>query len=377
MLFYHLGVIAITIAHVLAGCLAVFLILVILLDAVETIVVPKRVNRKVRFARYFYVMTWIPWRWFANRCLDNRKSRESFLGFYGPISLLFLIATWAIALVHAFAALHWALGSHLVAADGRAISIFAELYMSGTTFFTLGLGDIRPTTEIARLLTVTEAGMGFGMLAAVIGYLPTIYQSFSSREITISLLDARGGSPPTACELIRRHSADGAVDALNVLFADWEKLAAQIMETHISYPVLCYYRSQHGNQSWIAAIAAVLDACALVMAGIEGIPDRQARLTFAMARHAMVDLTQVFGREPLAYACPRLSDEDRPRLKATLAANGARVQPGSDAELDRLRLMYEPYLVSLAAYLSMDVPYWLKQPEAKDNWTTSKWSTPH
>lgn len=296
MLFYHLGVIAITIAHVLAGCLAVFLILVILLDAVETIVVPKRVNRKVRFARYFYVMTWVPWRWFANRCLDNRKSRESFLGFYGPISLLFLIAIWAIALVHAFAALHWALGSHLVAADGRAISIFAELYMSGTTFFTLGLGDIRPTTEIARLLTVTEAGMGFGMLAAVIGYLPTIYQSFSSREITISLLDARGGSPPTACELIRRHSADGAVDALNVLFADWEKLAAQIMETHISYPVLCYYRSQHGNQSWIAAIAAVLDACALVMAGIEGIPDRQARLTFAMARHAMVDLTQVFGQ---------------------------------------------------------------------------------
>ena len=366
-----------SVAHLIVGCLSVLLILIILLDAVETIVVPRRVIRKVRLVRYFYVVTWLPWRWFANKVLHHPKSRESFLGFYGPISLLFLIATWAVTLVHAFAALHWALGSHLVAADGRPITIFTELYMSGTTFFTLGLGDITPKSEIARLLTVTEAGMGFGLLAAVIGYLPTVYQSFSNRETVISLLDARGGSPPTACEIIRRHTADGAVDALDLLFADWEKLAAQIMETHISYPVLCYYRSQHDNQSWVAALAAILDATALVMAGIEGIPIRQARLTFAMARHAIVDLTQVFGRAPLPYACPRLSDEDRSRLKSILAANGASIQNGSDVELDRLRLLYEPYLVSLAAYLSMDVPSWLRQPNAKDNWTTGKWSTPH
>ena len=308
--------------------------------------------------------------------IEKKKKRESFLGFYGPISLLFLFVTWALALVLAYSGLHWAIGSQLTAADGRPPTWITDLYMSGTTFFTLGLGDITPRTPLARLLTVIEAGMGFGILAAVIGYLPTIYQAFSRRESTISMLDARAGSPPSAYELIRRHTEDGAIDGLLQLFAEWERLAADLMESHISYPVLCYYRSQHDNQSWIAALTAMLDSCALVMAGIEGIPDRQARLTFAMARHAMVDLAQIFGRAPIPTACPRLSDRDRQHLRAMLAMNGVKLT-ATDKKLDELRLLYEPYVVSLASFLAMDVPAWIKAPESKDNWTTSAWSVSH
>lgn len=364
-----------SLGHLVAGIIATALILIVLLDAVETIILPRRVNRKFRLTRFFYLATWMPWRWLAKR-ISKKKSREAFLGFYGPISLLLLIFMWSVGLICSFGGLQWAMGSHVVSGDGSAPNLFIDLYMSGTTFFTLGLGDVTPKTNAARILTVLEGGMGFGMLAAVIGYLPTIYQSFSSRESTISLLDARAGSPPTAYELIRRHTVDGAIEALDRLFGDWERLASQIMESHISYPVLCYYRSQHDNQSWLAALTAVLDACALVMSGIDGIPDRQARLTFAMARHCMVDLAQVFGRAPVPHACPRLSERDRDRLKEMMAENAVRLRPGNE-ELERLRLLYEPYVVSLADYLVLEVPLWIKKPDAKDNWTTSAWTVSH
>ena len=151
---------------------------------------------------------------------------------------------------------------------------------------------------IARALTVIEAGVGFGFLALVIGYLPVLYQGFSRREVNISLLDARAGSPPSAGELLVRHVGDTA--GLETLLRDWERWAAELMESHLSYPVLLYFRSQHEHQSWLGALTAVLDASALVMVGVEGGPVRQAQLTFAMARHAVVDLAQAAGVAPRA-----------------------------------------------------------------------------
>src|SRR6202007_1946785 len=134
------------------------------------------------------------------------------------------------------------------------------------------------------VLVVTEAGFGFGFLAAVIGYLPFIYGSFSKREVNISLLDARAGTPPTAGELLRRHAYPGGSDALRLLFKDWELWAAELMESHLSYPVLAFFRSQHDNQSWIAALTAILDSCALVKAGIQDSFQPQAGLRFVIAR---------------------------------------------------------------------------------------------
>ncbi len=122
---------------------------------------------------------------------------------------------------------------------------------------------------------------------------------FRVSEVTISLLDARAGSPPTAAELMRRHSFEGGSEALNLLLVEWERWSAELLESHISYPLLCYFRSQHSNQSWLAALTAVLDLCALMIAGVHDHAARQAQLTFAMARHAMVDLTQVFSQAPL------------------------------------------------------------------------------
>ena len=131
------------------------------------------------------------------------------------------------------------------------------------------------------------------------GYFPVLYGAFSRREVWISLLDARAGSPPTAAELMRRHSYEGAEQALSLLLVEWERWSAELLESHISYPLLCYFRSQHNNQSWISALTAVLDTSALLIAGVQGHEARQAQLTFAMARHALVDLAQIFPLAPV------------------------------------------------------------------------------
>src|SRR6202011_6214444 len=148
---------------------------------------------------------------------------------------LMLFAIWAFALVLAFAMLHWAAGSSLNVPGGQA-TFRTDLYLSGTTFFTLGLGDVTPNSTIARVITVAEGGMGFGYLAIVISYLPTMYGAFSQRELNISLLDARAGSPPTAGELLRRHSEFSDNEVLTPYLRDWEIWAAQLMESHLSYP---------------------------------------------------------------------------------------------------------------------------------------------
>ena len=358
---------------ILAFFAGLALLLAILWDAFETMVLPRRVTRRIRLARLFYRMTWRPWSAVA-RLLRRDKRRESFLSFFGPLSLLFLLTFWALGLILSFGLLQYGLGS-AVEASGRTSNFLVDVYLSATTFFTLGIGDVTPRSEAARALTAMEAGVGFGFLAIVIGYLPVIYQSFSRREVNISLLDARAGSPPTAGELLRRHGYPHGLDALQKLLSDWERWSAQLMESHLSYPMLAYFRSQHDNQSWLAALTAILDTCALLMAGVEGTCERQAELTFAIARHAIVDLAQIFIVRPAAADQQRLPPEDLDRLRKLLAAQGLRlhVGPAADRRLAELRALYEPYVMTLGRYLNLTIPSWIPEGSRKDNWQTTAW----
>ncbi len=355
------------------GTVGVLLILIGLWDVFETIVLPRRVTRRVRLTRLFYRSTWKPWRTLAN-LITKKKRRESFLGIYGPLSLLMLLTVWALTVVLGFALVHLSLGSnigHITEHSG----FFTDLYYSGTTFFTLGLGDIAPVGSAARAITVIEASIGFGMLALVIGYLPILYQAFSRREVNISMMDARAGTPPTAMELLRRHQQANSMASLDEWLRDWEMLAADLMESHLSYPVLCFFRSQHDNQSWLAALSAVLDACSLVMVGIDGLPKWQAQLTFKMARHALVDISQIFNTSPLKHDGERLTNQDFEFLRSQLQADGVvlNTDSGDERTLEELRAMYEPYTKVLSHYLMMPLPDWLPKGRASDNWQTSAW----
>src|SRR5437763_969754 len=177
---------------ILAAIPAVILILIVLLDVFEVIVLPRRIGRRLRLARVLFRSGWRAWSGVFRR-IRNSEQRENLLSFFGPLSLIILLLTWAVLLVVAFAVLQWSLGSSLLVTSGH-VSFWTDLYLSGTTFFTLGLGDVVPQNGAARVVAVAEAGLGFGFLALVIGYLPIFYQSFSRREVNISLLDARAGS---------------------------------------------------------------------------------------------------------------------------------------------------------------------------------------
>jgi len=353
----------------LAAVFSILLILAILLDAFEVVVLPRRVTRRIRFARAFYRATWMPSAALARR-ISSARRRETHLSFFGPLSLILLLMVWAIGLILGFAALHWSLGSPLNGV-GASASFATYAYLSGTTFFTLGYGDVTPGAPLGRALAVAEGGVGFGFLALIIGYLPVIYQAFSRREASISLLDARAGSPPTAAELLRRHGQN--IQELDLLLRDWERWAADLLESHLSYPVLCYYRSQHNNQSWLTALTAVLDASALVMVGLEDAPKRQAQLTFAMARHAVVDLAQIFNTPPREAAPDRLPSDELRRLRAVLATAGVKLPDGADRRLSELRRMYEPLVEPLADFLFIPLPSWVPPDEFFDNWQTSRW----
>jgi hypothetical protein len=361
--------------QILAAVAAVALILTILWDVFETIVLPRRINRRLRVAAIVNRFTWLPWAGIARMAFKKSEGRrETFLSLYGPLALLFLLFVWASGLIVGFATIQWALGSRLDTPTGHP-TFTTDLYLSGTTFFTLGLGDVIPIGGWARMVTVIEAGCGFGVLALVIGYLPVLYGSFSRREVAISLLDARAGSPPSAVELIRRHVREYGVPALNDQLREWETWAAELMESQLSYPTLGYFRSQHERQSWVAGLTTILDACALIMTGVEGIPPQQARLTFAMARHAAVDLSQIAFSRPDMHGHQRLPDEDVVRLRAQLAEAGARLRegPDADARLAELRRFYEPYVFALSHRLLMPLPPWLPRAHALDAWRASPW----
>ena len=351
--------------------LGFMLLLMVLWDAFQAIILPRRVTHYVGFARVFYRFTWRLWSTVGQSMRDDRR-RETYLSIFGPLSLLLLLGVWATGLVAGFAMVHRGLGTPLNVAPGSA-PFSTYLYMSGTTFFTLGLGDVTPLGALGRALVAVEAGTGFGFLAAVISYLPILYQAFSRREVSISLLDARAGSPPSAGELLRRHGQD--MPELGQLLYDWERWSAELLESHLSYAVLAYFRSQHTNQSWLAALTAILDTCALVMAGVNGGPTRQAQLTFAMARHAVVDVAQIFIRSPQALAPDRLPPSSVTALRNMLAGAGVTLQEGVAAEqqLRELRQMYEPYVQALSEYLLMALPPWFRVTVMPDSWQTSAW----
>jgi Ion channel len=357
----------------LIGAIGVCLIVIVLWDVFETIVLPRRVTRRFRLTRAFYRAIWQPWRAIAS-AVRKTKRREILLSIFGPLSLVILLTIWATTLVFAFGMIHWAIRSRISSASGST-GFLTDLYFSGTTFFTLGLGDVMPIGPAPRMMTVIEASMGLGLLALVIGYFPVLYQAFSRREVNISMLDARAGTPPTAAELLRRYQESQSMGSLDQLLRDWENWAADLMESHLSYPVLCFFRSQHDNQSWLSALNTVLDACSLVMVGIDGVPKWQAQLTFKMARHAVVDISQIFNTSPLEHDGRRLNSDSLGELRETLSRSGVdlRSEPDNESTLTELRSMYEPYTEVLSQYLMMPLPGWLPKPRATDNWQTSAW----
>jgi hypothetical protein len=360
--------------RIVAAILSLALIGFTLWDAFEAMVFPRRVTRTYRPTRLFYRSTWSFWR-LAARALHPGRRRESFLSVFGPLSLLGLFMTWVAILITGFALLHWSLATPMHSPE--ASSTFLDYwYLSGSTFFTLGYGDITPSLPLGRFLAVVESGLGLGFLALIIGYLPALFQAFSRRETTISLLDARAGSPPSAAQFLLRLTQARQPSAVAPFLAEWERWAAELLESHLSFPVLSFYRSQHDNQSWLAALTMMLDTCALLLAGVRGVHAYQAQLTFAMARHVAVDLALVFKTSPRQPSVDRLPAGRCVRLREQMleASWNWEDNPNLLQRYHELREMYEPFVAALAEYFLLTLPPIFPDKETVDNWQTTAWA---
>jgi hypothetical protein len=345
----------------------ILLILYLLGEVFEAMVLPRRVTRPYRLSRLYYRGAWWAWKKLAD-FLPSRR-RESFLSIFGPLSLFALFGLWGAGLILGFGLVHFGLAP-------EATRFVDSLYLSGTTFTTVGYGDLTPAGPADRLVAVLEAATGFGYFAVVIGYLPVLYQAFSRRETLISMLDARAGSPPAAGRLLYRlppGRGDGAV--LIRFLEEAERWAAELLESQLSFPVLGFYRSQHDNQSWLAALACILDTAALLLTVVEGVDRQQARLTFAMARHTLVDLALVLRRSPQVPPADRLTEARLRDLCEALRNAGAAVRDDKTAcsKLAELRGLYEPFAVAMGAYFRFPLPEVWPDTDRPDNWQTSAW----
>lgn len=359
--------------RVLALLVGLALLILMLIDAFETILQPRRVTHRFRYARLYYRSAWQIWRAGA-LIFRPGKRREAFLSIFGPLSLLGLFTTWVGGMIFGFALIHFGLHSPLHGFEGPP-NFDAYLYLSGTTFFTLGYGDITPAGWIGRISAVAESGMGFTFLAIIVSYLPILYQAFSKREATISLMDARAGSPPSASELLLRLARSGNISAINSFLREWELWSGELLESQLSFPVLSFYRSQHDNQSWVAALATMLDTSALLLSVVKPSDSYQAQLTFAMSRHAAVDLATVLKTPPIQFKEARLSPDQYQQLHNRLREAGLELHDESTAAAKflELRKLYEPFLYALSERFLFTLPQIFLEKPTADNWQRSSW----
>lgn len=345
-----------------------------LLEAFETVVLPRRIERPLRLTSLFYRTLWRSWR--GARQLVRPSNRDTFLAVFGPLSLILLFVFWGFGLIAGFALFEWGLRLPIHAPeDIPGTGLLTCLYFSATTFITLGYGDLYPLSTATRSVCDVEAATGFGFLAIVISYLPVLYGAFSRREVDIALLDARASSPPSAGEMLRRVAQSRQIADLTAMLRDYERWSGELIESHLSYPVLMYYRSQHDRQSWLSALTAILDSCAYVLARVPDGPQWQARMTFAMARHAAVDLALVFNTPPNAPNPDRLPPDRLEQLDQLLRDAGLVVvsTPETDKRLFDLRGLYDPFVNALSQTLVLALPSWMPNPDLPDNWQTSAW----
>lgn len=239
-------------------------------DAFEVVLLPRRVERKHRFVHYFYRISWAIWSRIGAR-LPIGGARESLLSVYGPMSMVLLFAFWAVALIFGFGYMQYALQVGALKA-----TLAHQLYMSGDAFFTLGTEVQSAQSAVANVLIFLEAGIGFGFIGLMVGYLPVLDYHFTQRDLQLIQLDARAGSPPTAGTVLSRYGTEGRLEELDNWLRDWELWAAELIESHSSYPMLGDYRSQHAKQSWLASLAIVLDCCIVVISGVENMSPLQA-----------------------------------------------------------------------------------------------------
>ncbi len=355
--------------HPLAGIVGAALIVLMLAEFFSAFLLPRRVKRDPRIARALLRALWVPYRSLAGRL--RGPAGDTALGVFGPFGLLFIVVMLSGGIILGYGALYWATSSHL--GPLRRADFGDYLYFSAAAFASASTPFL-PVSGFAKAMQVLQAGTGLAILGITIGYLPALFQAFSRRETAVSRLDPRAGSPPTVGALLERSALRGGWPELDEYLREWESWTAELMETHLSYPILGYFRSQHVNQNWVAALTTVVDASSYAIAYGPDEAIEAAEITFRIGRHALSDLAWVFNprgirTDPTPGTRDRLTSQMLEDLRARLEDSGLHSRASEEAErrLHDLRASYDPFAVAIAGQLRLPLPDWLAD-DVKEYW---------
>jgi hypothetical protein len=322
-------------------------------DVFLTVIVPRAVSRRWRPSAYITRYAWIAVDRVGARIL-NPDTREEFLSKFAPFILVVTLVFWLAGLILAYGIIFYALRAHLHPVGGFADA----LYFAGTSFLTIGYGDITPGDPWTRLFSLFAGASGFGVVAITTSFLFAIFGSFQAREIFVVTLSTRAGVPPSGLDLLLESARVSVMAGLPDLFREGQRWAAALMESHLAYPVLAFFRSSHDEESWIATLGAILDAATLCLTTLRGY-DGEAQWMHDLGRHAVVDLTRYF--HLAAEEGPGIDRSEFVDAHAQLAALGLPVIELDEAwaNFSRLRAEYAAPLNAMARFFDIPPARWV------------------
>jgi hypothetical protein len=336
-------------------------ILLTLADVFQSVVVPRAAAPALRISYVLWRVTWKLWppvaRWIHPN--DARK-REEFLGVFAPFAMIAMVATWVIVLVLAFGAVLWALRDQL---RPEPVSYWDAAYFSGSSLLTIGFGDIVPKNGLAKFVALAAGASGLSVVSITTAFLFAIFGTFQRREAFIVTLAGRAGSPPSGIGIFEIAAVTNTQRSLGRLMRDAQDWIAALMESHLAYPVLAYFRSSHDDQSWIGTLGAMLDASLVANTMLDYGEHGEARICFAIGRHAVHDLCHYFriGVGANAKHDPGIERSDFDRAYARLGEAGYSLREADTAwrEFSQMRMQYAGRLNALAEFFHIPPMQWI------------------
>lgn len=344
--------------NVLAVLAGIAIVALTLSDVFQSVVMPRATGRRFRISFYVWRVSWklwpgIGWRFYGG----DADRREEFLAVFAPLMLTLLIGFWAGLLILGFGTLLWGMRDGI---SPPHASFGTMLYFAGTSLLTIGFGDVVGRAGAPRLVSVLAALAGLSFLSILTAFLFAIFGSFQQRETFVVTVAARAGSPPSGVNLLAIAGYSRTSEDLSPLMIDAQRWAAAVMESHLAYPMLAFFRSSHDDQSWIGTLGTLLDAATLMMTTIEGARDGQARIFYNVGRHATRDLSRYFRvagtegavgveRSEFDHACDRLS----------AAGYALRERDEAWMRFANLRGSYAPHLFELARFFQIPPLQWI------------------
>jgi hypothetical protein len=338
--------------EVVAG---IALVLAVFYDLFQSVVLPRPAINKFALVRYLFRAVWRTWRWLGSR-MSRLAQREAWLASFAPVGVLLNFSVWGLALVLGYALIFDGVRSelHPVPPD-----FGTSLYFSATTLVPLSYGDLVPVGVAARLTTIAESATGVVVAALAITLLFSLYESFQDREKLVVTLDALAGAPPSGVQILETASEHGMKDELIKTFDEWKNWSADVLESHLAYPILFFFRSSHDNEAWINSFGAVMDAATLVLSTVDDKSEGPAKLMLTVGNHLVEDLSWYFRfphpEDPIVERAEY--DQARDRLKKA----GYQLQPADAAweKFARLRKKYASPLNLLARNFAIVPAEWI------------------